>query len=62
MKQSVVVIGGGVAGIVAAYRLASLGNKVLLVERANSLGGLLQSRCINGRYYDFGPISFLRLL
>ena len=54
MKQSVVVIGGGVAGIVAAFRLASLGNKVLLVERANSLGGLLQSRCINGRYYDFG--------
>ena len=53
MKRSV-VIGGGIAGIVAAYRLAALGKKVILVERDQSLGGLLQSRCINGKFYDFG--------
>ena len=52
--RTAVVIGGGIAGIVAAYRLASLGNKVILVERAKSLGGLLRSRSINGKFYDYG--------
>jgi heterodisulfide reductase subunit A len=39
LKQEVLVIGGGVAGVEAAYKLAELGFKVHLVERKPMLGG-----------------------
>jgi len=37
--QSVMVIGGGVAGMQAAWDLADFGRRVYLVERADALGG-----------------------
>jgi len=33
------IVGGGIAGLTAAYRLASAGQRVTLWERANKLGG-----------------------
>lgn len=39
VKQSALVVGGGIAGIEAALRLADSGKKVYLVERSPSLGG-----------------------
>ena len=39
MPRRVIVVGGGVAGIAAALRLASQGVAVTLLERANRLGG-----------------------
>jgi heterodisulfide reductase subunit A len=39
MKQSALVVGGGIAGIEAALRLADAGKKVYLVEREASIGG-----------------------
>ena len=39
MKDSVLVIGGGVAGMAAASQVASAGYKVYLVERKQQLGG-----------------------
>jgi heterodisulfide reductase subunit A2 len=39
LKQSVLVVGGGIAGIEAALRLADAGKKVYLVEREPSIGG-----------------------
>jgi len=39
LESSVIVIGGGVAGIAAAVRLAQEGVKVTLVEARNRLGG-----------------------
>jgi len=41
VKQSVLVIGGGVAGMQAALDLADAGYKVNLVEKQPSLGGLM---------------------
>ena len=41
VTQEVLVVGGGVAGITAALRLARAGIRVLLVEREPSLGGHL---------------------
>ncbi|MEJ2672154.1 MAG: FAD-dependent oxidoreductase [Deltaproteobacteria bacterium] len=40
MNKDVLVVGGGVAGMTAALRLADLGYKVHLVERFKELGGL----------------------
>jgi len=41
VKQSVLIIGGGVAGMQAALDLADAGYKVNLVEKEPSLGGLM---------------------
>jgi heterodisulfide reductase subunit A len=39
MKASALVVGGGIAGIEAALRLADSGKHVYLVEREPSIGG-----------------------
>jgi heterodisulfide reductase subunit A len=39
VKQSALVVGGGIAGIEAALRLADSGKRVYLVEREPSIGG-----------------------
>ncbi len=53
----VVVIGAGVTGLTAAYRLAQRGFKVTVVEAAKTVGGLAGSIEIDGRwvekYYHF---------
>jgi dihydrolipoamide dehydrogenase len=43
IKTQVVVIGSGPGGYTAAFRVADLGKKVVLVERYESLGGV----CLN---------------
>ncbi|NQV02203.1 MAG: NAD(P)/FAD-dependent oxidoreductase, partial [Bacteroidia bacterium] len=43
MAKTTVVIGGGVAGITAASRLADLGEKVILLEREEKIGGHLRN-------------------
>src|SRR5206468_10587195 len=45
---SVAVIGGGVAGLVATYRLLQQGHRVHLFEAESSLGGLLRTFEIGG--------------
>lgn len=42
MEKRVVVIGGGIAGLTASLSAAELGNKVLLIEKAPSIGGMLE--------------------
>jgi heterodisulfide reductase subunit A len=39
MRQSALVVGGGIAGIEAALRMADAGKQVYLVEREASIGG-----------------------
>ena len=50
-----IVVGGGIGGIISALVLRRNFDKVLLVERAPRLGGLLQtSRLQDGLAFDFG--------
>lgn len=43
MKDNIVIIGGGVAGMEAARQLIALGHKPIIVEKSNSLGGHVAS-------------------
>ena len=60
MTSSVVVVGGGLAGMAAALHLADAGTDVVLVERRARLGGLTSSFRRNGLWFDNGQHVFLR--
>jgi protoporphyrinogen oxidase len=49
---SVAVVGGGILGMTAAYRLAQAGVHVSLFERSSDLGGLVGSFEFDGREVD----------
>ncbi len=47
MKENIVIIGGGIAGMEAARQLISLGHKPIIVEREDRLGGhVAQWHCL----------------
>ena len=52
MKPSVGIVGGGILGMTAAYRLAQAGVAVSLYERAPDLGGLVGSFDFDGTPVD----------
>ena len=52
MTPSVGIVGGGILGMTAAYRLAQAGVRVALYERAHDLGGLVGSFDFDGHQVD----------
>lgn len=54
----VLIVGGGFAGIFAAWRLAHAGRKVALIEQSPRLGGTLWSKDWNGYEVDLGMHNF----
>jgi phytoene dehydrogenase-like protein len=50
----VIVVGGGLAGLVAARHLAEAGAKVELIERRGAVGGRVRSREVDGFTLDRG--------
>ncbi|MBS2936657.1 FAD-dependent oxidoreductase [Nocardioides sp. J2M5] len=59
MKRDVVVVGGGVAGLVAARGLAALGRDVLLLEGSPVLGGKLRGAEVAGQTVDVGAEAMI---
>jgi oxygen-dependent protoporphyrinogen oxidase len=59
MSHPVVVIGGGITGLVAAYRLRQAGVDVTLVEASDRLGGKILTTDFAGSRVEMGPDSFL---
>ena len=53
--KRIIVIGGGMAGLASAARLAKKGHSVTLFEAGNKLGGKCQSENIEGFVFDTGP-------
>jgi len=55
--RAAIVIGAGISGLVCAYRLKTLGADVLLVEKNDRVGGVMQSEHIDGFLIERGPNS-----
>jgi len=55
MKKKVAIIGGGIAGLSAAIRLISSGNKVTLFEKNTTTGGKANELRKEGFRFDTGP-------
>ncbi len=59
MKDMVdaIIIGGGISGLCAAYRLQQSGRKVRLLEQRNRVGGVIRSERTSGYLIEHGPNS-----
>ncbi|MFI8632690.1 protoporphyrinogen/coproporphyrinogen oxidase [Microbacterium sp. NPDC077663] len=57
-RARVAVVGGGVAGLVAALECAKLGIRVTLFEAAEQLGGIVASAELGGRRVDVAADGF----
>ncbi len=57
--KSVVVIGGGISGLSAAYFLSKAGLRCTLVEERSRLGGVIGTENIDGTLVEIGPDSFI---
>ncbi|MBV9592786.1 MAG: FAD-dependent oxidoreductase, partial [Actinobacteria bacterium] len=53
--KSVVVVGSGLAGLSAGYRLHEQGCQVTVFESLNRVGGRVLSECEGGFLFDVGP-------
>ncbi len=58
MKR-VVIIGGGISGLAAAYRLRELGVEPTLIEASSRLGGIIETKQRDGFLLERGPDSFI---
>ncbi|CAN5708843.1 FAD-dependent oxidoreductase [soil metagenome] len=54
VTADVLVVGAGPAGLVAAWRAAAAGRSVVVVERADVVGGMAGSFEVAGQQVDFG--------
>ncbi|MBB3114529.1 phytoene dehydrogenase-like protein [Paenibacillus phyllosphaerae] len=57
-KERTIVIGGGLAGLLAACKLARAGGKVLLLERSPQLGGRARSITKHGGRMNLGAHAY----
>ena len=58
-RVRVVVVGGGITGLTAAYRLVAVGFDVTLIERDLRLGGKILTERHDGFVLEGGPDAFL---
>jgi protoporphyrinogen oxidase len=57
-ERSFVIIGGGPAGLTAAYELTKLGRKATVLERRDIPGGLARTENYKGFHFDMGGHRF----
>src|SRR5215213_10302188 len=59
MNKSVCIIGGGISGLCAAYRLKKQGVEVVLLEKNPTVGGNIKTENFEGFLIEHGPNSTL---
>ncbi len=58
-KGQVVIVGGGIAGLSAAYELTKADIPHILIEQRPRLGGVIETRTWEGCILECGPDSFI---
>jgi oxygen-dependent protoporphyrinogen oxidase len=58
-RHDVVVVGGGIAGLSAAFALQEAGRDVLLLEAGPRLGGVIRTEMVDGFVIEAGPDAIL---
>jgi protoporphyrinogen oxidase len=56
--KTVVILGGGCAGLAAGIRLSKRGHRIVLVEQEDHVGGLAGGVHIGANTYEYGPHAF----
>ena len=56
--KNVVVIGGGPAGLTAAYELTKLGRSSIVIEKQDKVGGIARTENYKDFYFDMGGHRF----
>ncbi len=56
--KNVIVIGGGPAGLTAAYELTKFGQRPTVLEKGPIVGGLARTECYKGFHFDMGGHRF----
>jgi oxygen-dependent protoporphyrinogen oxidase len=59
MPRKVLIIGGGISGLSAAYYLSKAGIRPTLVEKAPELGGVIRTTVQEGCVLEAGPDGFM---
>jgi protoporphyrinogen oxidase len=57
-SRSFVIIGGGPAGLTAAYQLTKLGHRPVVLEKGALLGGIARTDTYKGFHFDMGGHRF----
>lgn len=60
MKNTALVVGGGLAGLTAANFLAKAGSEVTLIEKSQTFGGRAITTTKNGVHFNLGPHALYR--
>src|SRR6056297_2983809 len=55
IQTDITIIGAGITGLTLAYHLKNAGANVRIVEKADHIGGVIQTATENGFIYETGP-------
>ena len=54
-ENRIIIIGAGLTGLTLAYYLKKAGKNILLIEKNDRPGGVIQTKTENGFTYETGP-------
>lgn len=57
--RTVAVVGGGIAGLAAAWELSGAGVRTVVLEASSRFGGKITGAELGGRYVELGPDAFV---